>query len=845
MREVASACLSAWLLLMLIPSLHSLEHLLEDDQANTFLHPSNARRLDSFGAYYDTGDTRWRWFGTHPFEEAREPGWTGQERSEAFVDALYCNIGAYRYGNECRYCPGGQYSDIVSRETMCKTCPPGWFHTSISTSCEKCPPGQFRSGNDAVDSCKYCPEGYINSLEANFECFMCIAALGHFMDQTGSSATVCKSSCPIGYKFQAFDSPCSLCLQGFRQTVSTNNVQICEKCTVGKHQNEKGKVTCNECAAGKYTDENGKPSCSNCQAEDASLQDKTGCKHCPIGWTHGGAQVECQACGQGKAAPDSMSACVMCPTGWYQDKDQATASACTSCAQGMYSTNVLIPCTACAPGSRQPLRGKDACEFCGPGKYSANSESHECTNCPEGTWHNDSRATAYGDQNVCKLCPAGKAVSDPQQGRTKCFDCQIGKYHLAPSREIHCISCQPGTGYSGPGSPCAQCAIGRYQDEDTPNKVCKNCPAGFYGTSLTDCTLCHNYDKSEVANTPYQDEAGKWDCKHCPAGQASGDELEAGLGCKLCVAGKRRDFGLNHYGCVTCSQGRYMDLIGSSASECKKCSKGYFLKSSNEPSNHDSIEDCIPCEPMTFNADLGQSSCLPCPDATEPASTNCSGCIPGRAGSANTSCRDCQPGKFSDFMNLPECKTCPAGFYSESQLLSKECKPCNRGRFGKNPEQSIEKSCEACHAGRYSSKEALGGDAMACEPCPAGRYGTENGTTDETMCKPCSIGKYSSLEGASHAQTCIGCNAGRYSDTFGATSSSECKQCPKGYSNSFANASYCIPCLPGRYQPSIGATMCFPCPVDTFSRKQGNNISCLKCPEGRSSLREGGIVCSR
>ena len=115
MREAASAGLSAWLprgvlFLTLVPCLHSLEHLLEDDQANTFLHPSNdARRLHSFGVYYDTGNTRPRWWGSHPYEEAREWGWSGEERKEAFVDALYCNKGAYRSGNECIYCPSGWY----------------------------------------------------------------------------------------------------------------------------------------------------------------------------------------------------------------------------------------------------------------------------------------------------------------------------------------------------------------------------------------------------------------------------------------------------------------------------------------------------------------------------------------------------------------------------------------------------------------------------------------------------------------------------------------------------------------------------------------------------------------
>ena len=142
---------------------------------------------------------------------------------------------------------------------------------------------------------------------------------------------------------------------------------------------------------------------------------------------------------------------------------------------------------------------------------------------------------------------------------------------MGNSSGINCESCEPGKGYKGTSSPCEICVKGKYQDKDTPNEFCKDCPAGYFGKSPILCAPCRNDDEWEEADTPYQDERGKTECKQCPAGKTSEYASDNGWGCTSCVAGKRRESGLNHYGCATCSLGRYMDEIGSSDSECKKC----------------------------------------------------------------------------------------------------------------------------------------------------------------------------------------------------------------------------------------------------------------------------------
>ena len=168
---------------------------------------------------------------------------------------------------------------------------------------------------------------------------------------------------------------------------------------------------CAECQVGKYTDGDGKAACYT------ASQKMSRCKTRLVAGTARQAgpwstQEECNR-GRGEAAPNSMKAC---KTSQRLVSGQSSGSlVLRSCDRGMYSKNAFSPCTTCAIGSRQPYRGRGECEFCGPGKYSANSISYQCTGCPEGTWHNDSRATAYGHQNVCKMCPAGKAVSSPEQ----------------------------------------------------------------------------------------------------------------------------------------------------------------------------------------------------------------------------------------------------------------------------------------------------------------------------------------------------------------------------------------------------------------------------------------------
>ena len=99
-----------------------------------------------------------------------------------------------------------------------------------------------------------------------------------------------------------------------------------------------------------------------------------------------------------------------------------------------------------------------------------------------------------------------------------------------------------------------------------------------------------------------------------------------------------------------------MDEIGSSDSECS-AQADIFSKLKNA-SNHDSIDDCIPCEPLSFNPDPEISSVFLALMQ-----------LSSRAQIVQVAFLDvhdqlmpfvdCQRGKFSDFMNLPECKTPP------------------------------------------------------------------------------------------------------------------------------------------------------------------------------------------
>ena len=62
-----------------------------------------------------------------------------------------------------------------------------------------------------------------------------------------------------------------------------------------------------------------------------------------------------------------------------------------------------------------------------------------------------------------------------------------------------------------------------------------------------------------------------------------------------------------------CPMGRYNPSSGKSAmSDCLDCPAGRFLEDSNEPTNHDGVNDCTDCAVKYYNPNIGEGRCFPC-----------------------------------------------------------------------------------------------------------------------------------------------------------------------------------------------------------------------------------------
>ena len=114
---------------------------------------------------------------------------------------------------------------------------------------------------------------------------------------------------------------------------------------------------------------------------------------------------------------------------------------------------------------------------------------------------------------------------------------------------------------------------------------------------------------------------------------------------------------------------------------------------------------CTPCDPDTYQDQIGQSSC-----------------------------KTCAVGKYR---SEGACKTCVFGTYSDGQC------PCPVGKTSNG--NHCENPYLPCTIGQY--------DNGVCENCPVGKYQDQVG---QGSCETCGFGQYQDQEGMSECKTCYG-----------------------------------------------------------------------------------------
>ena len=100
----------------------------------------------------------------------------------------------------------------------------------------------------------------------------------------------------------------------------------------------------------------------------------------------------------------------------------------------------------------------------------------------------------------------------------------------------------------------------------------------------------------------------------------------------------------------------------------------------------------------------------------------------------------------------------------------------------------------------------------SCNNCTAGRYQNEQGIKQPSCTKQCGVGRYSNEVGLMSKYNCKFCSAGKWSDQLGLVSDEQCTECGAGkYSiagvGQISN-DICTPCSSGRYSEQIGVEAC-------------------------------------
>jgi len=760
-----------------------------------------------------------------------------------------------------------QYVHEPNSKTCVPKCPAGEFMRSSGDACVQCSPGQYMDQKEhSFDSCKDCGAGSYGDVSGLNECKNCDS--GMFTSATGASS--CKD-CPIGKSSSTMGmTECSECLIG--QFQDQTKKSSCKNCPDGWEQSQTGPSACTECSTGRY------------------WKLKSGCNDCPSGWyVEVTKSKNCKECGLGEMGPNAkLAACVDCQAGTYQSEKGQTI--CDECDAGKYTElerqKECVECpinTIIQGGKNDGLPG----------------ESNGCQNCPEGydTSGNDGSSTCYeACPESAGCCQVGTHCTD--DSCTNCESCPVGYFTLEKNKPS-CTKCATGTfKVSNTTVECAHCPRGYYQEEEGQTK-CFPCGSGKYGDVLgsgskDDCSPCQkgSYSKEQGRSSTnfcqecaagtysstsgattiatckncdsglYSKEPGRVrteDCYKCPAGY-SGSEAGATF-CLRCPAGWTNAVAKQTV-CIVCTPGLFMNVTGSTTTECTACPRGYHQGSSEYQRS-----ECDECNSGLYQDEIGASACNSgggCPQGKYTDVTGawyeCKNCPVGfttQRENSNFECASCGPGKYGmistatssssgglvNSSSPPTCQSCPIGWVSSSSSSSPStgrtaCTPCAEDYY-----QDVEESvlCQECIGGSYAS--GLGNSK--CHQCPAGYYRKqstkyfvgcsrcENGTisvSGQEDCTSCKAGLYSnSGENGGKSIQCVSCMSGKYQNQ---EKQSTCLVCPIGWAQSLEQSIVCGKCDAGFYN-SDGNRACVQCPSGYFSNDEESN--CTACAIGRFS----------
>jgi len=352
---------------------------------------------------------------------------------------MVCNAGYYKHSQfieRCIPCPDHHYKNESGNEfTLCKECPATARSPEASTSFEdcSCDDGNYMKINvctkcTAATCCMAGEYGTVDETLLTNTCQTC----PELSSSTPGARTVEKCRC-IAFSNSTFGQAC-ICNPGFSQA----NYTVCNQCVPGKYKPENGNMPCTNCPQGTYSNDTG---------------------------------------------AINISSCVYCEDNTYlftYSIHESNISECRQCPP--FSNSIFGQACICNPGSSQA--NDTVCNQCVPGKYKPENENMPCTNCPQGTYSNDTGAINI---SVCTPCVALSSSFNGSDAKSSC----------------QCVAGSNGTGQSY----CELCRSGTYKNSDKDGS-CEICQSGKYSntsgaTSREVCKTCPKYSSSPVASTDF------------------------------------------------------------------------------------------------------------------------------------------------------------------------------------------------------------------------------------------------------------------------------------------------------------------------------------------------------
>jgi hypothetical protein len=347
-----------------------------------------------------------------------------------------------------------QPSSMLPVDQLACRCPRGQYwnksNNSIILTCGLCPRGSYCDDGLYM---KQCPAGWDTPVEGGVALYSCSKC---------TSTSDCKQGeyCSPPTK-QNVSFSCLLCPMGYFCALPTSPPQ---PCPAGTYQQFRGSSSCTKCSKGTFSNQ---------------IERTTPCDFCPPGhYQKDDEHVQCIKCIPGYYQPEfGALECKICETGKYQPLPGSTS--CISCPAGYATSSSSI--SGLVPSSNL----NDACEQCGPGKFTSLQRSTD-----------DSLSVVV----TCAQCPRGKYM--PLSGQAACFPCSETNVYMTSdlgSTSIQQCRCDSATSYAAPGTgictPCSTCGKGTYMSTNqcgpaTNGKctACNTCPFNTYVHPDSFCT---------------------------------------------------------------------------------------------------------------------------------------------------------------------------------------------------------------------------------------------------------------------------------------------------------------------------------------------------------------------